>query len=238
MPLDVDLWPLHLIRNCRGFNAEHNRVEVNKAQVLAALRELLTDQWERFAKIAAQRDLARAADAFAAAVGVERSDTAPGDVAFGGIPRLLTVIEKWPGKVESDLNRFWNIDYRDRWRFDDTGQRRLTLRRIYARLSNLPADSALAIAMNDGKLHRTGAELLLMDLYEVLAGRRHPSRTMTDEQIAERDAIAAADEKARTAYQERMAKREERQMNSMLKTARENARISRDGAHAQEASTL
>lgn len=46
--------------------------------------------------------------------------------------------------MEADLSRFHNIDYRDRWRFDAQGRRRLTLRMIWVRVKHLPTDSAVA----------------------------------------------------------------------------------------------
>ncbi len=134
------------------------------------MRELLGAQWPAFvaATPPKKRHLVPASNAFAAAVGVPADEGIKTDIAFGGVPpRLLNLIDEWPGKVESDLNRFWHIDYRDRWRFTRRGQRKLTLRQIHERLSNLPVDSALAIAINNGRLHYTNTDLLLMDLFEL-----------------------------------------------------------------------
>lgn len=131
--------------------------------------------------------------------------------------------------VESDLARFWATDYRDRWRFDTDGRRRLTLRQIHARLSHLPADSAIAIAMN----RRSPMELLLMDLYEPLAGRPHPARPLTAEQVAERNAEAARQRKAREDYEKRRSASGHRGVPDGLANARANALRGRS-AHAQE----
>lgn len=214
IPLDVDSWPLDLIRGCRGMRGD--QVVPNIPALLAAMRGLLGTQWRDFLDAAPERrNLAEASNAFAAAVGLPGN--LPADVAFGAIPRVLMIIDTWPDKVESDLDRFWSIDYTHRFLFQ-AGRRRLTLRRIHTRLENLPVESALAIAMNDGKFHKTGAELLLMDLYEALRGTRHPSRPMSAQEIAERDGEKAKAEKAKADYEKRKAAR-----SGVLNQARANA---------------
>ena len=129
------------------------------------------------------------------------------------------MLELWPSAVESDLARFWQLDYRDRWRFDVDGHRKLTLRQINARLSHLPADSALAIQMG----RRSPVELLLMDIYEPLAHRVHPARPLTPEQAAERHAEAAAKAKARADYEKRRVAQGHRKVDTALENARANA---------------
>jgi hypothetical protein len=74
--------------------------------------------------------------------------------------------------VESDLSRYHNIDYRDRWRFDADGVRRLTLRMINVRLKHLPADSATAIA--DGGDGWTLSDHMRAHIYGATAGEKHP----------------------------------------------------------------
>lgn len=179
-------------------------VVVSHVALAGALSDLLGGQWDDFAHAAPhRRDLVPASHAFAAAAGFPCGD--PLDKAWGSIPRLLSVLETWPTAVESDLQRFWGIDYRDRWRGG------LTLRQIAARLSHLPADSALAVTMG----RRSPTELLLMDIYEPLAGRAHPSRPMTPQQIAERNAKAEEKSAAIARYEARKVDR--------LATARANA---------------
>jgi len=223
IPLDVDTWPLEHLRYSVGYARDRGSV-VNHIAVAQALEEILGDQWDDFVTAAPRRrDLVPASQSIAAAVGIAASDQRGPDGqlfdrAFGSIPRLLAVLQSWPTAVESDLMRFWNLDYRDRWRFDD-GRRRLTLRQIHARLSHLPADSALAIAMG----RRSPVELLLMDIYEPLAGRAHPARPLTPEQAAERHAEATAKAKARTEYEKRRIAQGHRKVSSLLDTARANA---------------
>jgi uncharacterized protein YdaU (DUF1376 family) len=227
VPLDVDSWPVGLIRRCRGMQS--GQVVANPSVVIAALKVLLGQQWPDFVAVASKRKhLVEASNVFAAAVGI--GGDVPSDVAFGGIPRLLLTIDTWPDKVESDLNRFWQLDYQHRFLFE-AGRRRLTLRKIHTRLSNLPTDSAVAIAMNGGKLHKSGTELVLMDLFEAQTGRRHPSRPMSAAEIAAREAEKAAEDKARADYQKRMAKQDFRKTG--LELARANAQ---EGNHAQAAS--
>lgn len=58
--------------------------------------------------------------------------------------------------MEADLQRFYGIDYRDRWRGGD-----LTLRRIAVLVRHLPPESAVALIERDGKPHWTlEAELI------------------------------------------------------------------------------
>ena len=212
------------MRSCVLVGAD-GAVAVDHAAVITVCEELLGEQFEQFLDAVPTRaQLLPASHAMAEAVGIGRSRDAYSDQwdrAFGAIPRLLALLDAWPTAVESDLSRFWGVDYRDRWRFDD-GRRRLTLRQIHARISHLPADSALAVAMD----RRSPTELLLMDIYEPLAGRVHPSRPLTAAQLAERNAEQAARKKAMADYEARRAARGDR-MGDRLTTARANAQRSR-----------
>jgi hypothetical protein len=223
IPADVDTWPLDYVRYSIGYTKDGKSI-VNHIAIAQALEELLGDQWDDF-MIAAprRRDLIPASQAFAAAIGIGASnqrgpDGQLVDRAFGSVPRLLAVLASWPTAVESDLARFWNLDYRDRWRFED-GRRRLTLRQIHARLSHLPTDSALAVEMG----RRSPVELLLMDIYEPLAHRVHPARPLTPEQAAERHAEANAKTKARADYEARRVAQGHRRVSAGLENARANA---------------
>lgn len=220
IPLNVETWPLDQIKTSLYVGPDRDIV-VNHIAVADGLSRLLGEQWDAFTEAAPRRrDLVPATNAFAAAVGFPTGPSRDGlpDKAWGAIPRLLAVLEAWPTAVESDLHRFWGIDYRDRWRGT------LTLRQIHARLSHLPADSALAIAMG----RRSPVELLLMDIYEPLAGRAHPARPLTPEQLAERQAEAAAKAKALADYEARRAARGDR-VSTGLANARENAERSLKG---------
>ena len=223
IPADLDTWPLDTIRVSIGFTSERQPA-INYIAVAQALEAILGDQWPDFLTAAPKRrNLVPASQAFAKAAGVGASDQIasdgkPLDRTFGSLPRLLAVLQTWPSAVESDLSRFWGVDYRNRWRFR-RGRRLLTLRQIHIRLSHLPADSALAIALG----RRSPTELLLMDLYEPMAGRVHPARPLTPEQLAERNAEAAAKAKARADYEKRRTAQGHRDVATGLENARANA---------------
>lgn len=213
LPLDVDSWPLADIEQCVGVRikgpvAPAGTVSVDYAKVAAALKAILGDQWPEFQRLAPKGALlVKASNRFAAAVGIPAG---AGDRAFGGLPKLLVRLSRWPDHIESDLHRFWGIDYRDRWRFDENGCRRLTLRQVFARLSNPPRESRLAIALNGGKELQSDTALAVMDLQEAFTGRRHPSRPMSPEEIAARQAQAAQLEKSKTAARAQAAKHTKR----------------------------
>lgn len=80
--------------------------------------------------------------------------------------------------MESDLSRYHQIDYRDRWRYDDNGVRKLTLRMIAVRIRHLPADSSIAIARG-GSGWLIG-DYLLADLFHATSGRAHPANPRPD----------------------------------------------------------
>lgn len=231
IPLDVDTWPLDAVARSLGVVPRSGEIVVNHIPLAQALQGILGEQWRAFTAHAAprRRDLAPASEAIAEAAGFATADQIPGQArAFAGLPRLLAVIKRWPTAVESDLNRFWGIDYRDRFRFDPDGRRLLTLRQVHARLQHLPGDSALAVAMN----RRSPVELLLMDLYEPLAGRAHPARPLTPEQIAERADAAAKMAKARAEYEKRRVAQGHRsgdKIATALDNARANAQRGRNG---------
>ena len=74
--------------------------------------------------------------------------------------------------MESDLSRYHNIDYRDRWRFEPDGMRRLTLRMIAVRIRDLPDDAATRLAV--GGNGWTLGNLLAAHNYGAMSGQRHP----------------------------------------------------------------
>ena len=218
LPLDADSWPLQLISRTVHVN-ELDRIFLRRRTVSDALEKLLGDQWDGFAAQARRRDIVAASQAFATAIGF--APTAASDVAFGSLPRLLQLIDRWPAKVESDLDRFWGIDYGDRWRFDDNGRRVLTLRRIHTRLSNLPVNSALAIALNGGRQELSDAALVLMDIFEHTFKKAHPSRPLTREQLIARRTEVARAEEAKAKHLAR--RRKNRNRDDMKQIARRNA---------------
>ena len=85
---------------------------------------------------------------------------------------LLRLLRDHARAVESDLSRYHQIRYSDRWRFDSNGGRRLTLRELAARVAHLPPESATSRALGgDGwRLE----DHLLADIYGATAGQAHP----------------------------------------------------------------
>ena len=102
--------------------------------------------------------------------------------------------------MESDLSRFHHIDYRDRWRFDSEGRRKLTLRMIAVRVKHLPSDSATAIAT--GGNGWTLADHLLADVYQATSGNPHPWKPKQDK------GSDPAHEKAKRAARARVRERQ------------------------------
>lgn len=75
--------------------------------------------------------------------------------------------------MEADLQRFYGIDYRDRWRGS------LPLRRIWVLIKHLPRESAIADLQRDGQLDWSIEAHLLDDIRITLAdgkSKPHPQR--------------------------------------------------------------
>lgn len=94
----------------------------------------------------------------------------------GGIARLRRFVVEHEGAVEADLQRFYGIDYRDRWRYHD-GRRVLTLRRLGVLIRHLPAESAVALIHRDHEPYWSVEAHLLDELRISLTGsQRKPSK--------------------------------------------------------------
>ena len=78
--------------------------------------------------------------------------------------------------IEADLSRFHTLRYSDRWRFDENGHRRLTLREIWVRIQTLKGDAELVLLSNDGKPRWDYEHYLLADLFHALTNKPHPWR--------------------------------------------------------------
>lgn len=104
--------------------------------------------------------------------------------------------------MEADLRRFYGVDYRDRWRTDDTGRARLTLRQLGVYLAHLPPDAAVVRAVNGARTGWTRTENLLAGIFRALTGEDHPETrgARRDPGVSEQ-AIAAA--RARAAERRR-----------------------------------
>lgn len=70
------------------------------------------------------------------------------------------------------------VDYRDRWRFDENGNRKLTLRRIGVLVRRLPPNSAVAVAL--GGSGWTLGDYLTASIWQAFTGQPHPAVPVTD----------------------------------------------------------
>ena len=78
--------------------------------------------------------------------------------------------------MEGDLRRYHGIRYSDRWRFDENGSRRLTLREIWVLMQDLPGDSRVVKHLNGGRPRWDDETFLIADLIHVWTGKPHPAR--------------------------------------------------------------
>lgn len=205
IPLDVDSWPAAVAATVR---VEDGRVAVHYGHLAEALQELLGGQWPHFLAVAPKRkELVPASQAFAAAVGLPMADRL--DVAFGAIPRLLRDLEQRPNDVELALHER-GVDLRDRYRFT-AGRRNLTLRKIAVLLY--------------GKRELSDAAKAVMDLFEVMSGRPHPSRPLPPGEREKRESTAEKQERATAEYKKRRAPQK---TSSVAQTAMANAQMRKE----------
>lgn len=80
--------------------------------------------------------------------------------------------------MTADLQRHYGTDYRDRWRFDADGHRKLTLRMLAAFVWNMPTDSAFRTALNGGEREWEISDYLLAQNVQVSAGSDKPHPAM------------------------------------------------------------
>ena len=88
----------------------------------------------------------------------------------------MRLIRDHEDKVEADLSQYHHVRYTDRWRFDDQGQRRLTLREIAVRLYDLPERSQVRRLYTGGDPQWGITDYLLADMIHVWTGKAHPAR--------------------------------------------------------------
>ncbi len=158
---------------------------------------------------------------------------------FVALRGFLALLRTKPELVESDISLFHHLDYRDRWRRDPDGVRRLTLRMIYVRVLNLPATSALSLHFSGGNSAWDLHAHILADLAKHVAGIEYPDRPgatsnggLTPEEKAEQQ---AASERRKQAARERARAHNSQTATTVhddIRRARENARSLEGGANA------
>lgn len=164
IPLRLEDWPLAPLRAGRyfaGVDALLNNQPIPPADPLVD-------------------DYRELSDAMAEACGVGRLPEQPPapDAWFGGVPRLLHLLRDYEDDVASDLQRFWHIDYRDRF----TGG--LTMRRIWSCVRRSQPTSALAIAGNYGREVWTEQTFATARVWEALTGQHYEGRPLTEPELA------------------------------------------------------
>ncbi|MFV8236326.1 hypothetical protein [Mycobacteroides chelonae] len=123
--------------------------------------------------------------------------------------------------VESDLSTFHHIDYRDRWRRDSEGIRRLTLRMIHVRVTHLPATSALSLHFSNGKSAWDLHAHLMADMVTAWTGHqydRNGEQAQAQKQATERR------EKRRESARKRARAHNSRSVADDIARAKHNAR--------------
>lgn len=163
IPARLEEWPLDQIREGRRVTAVESLLNGQSPGRSSPLID----------------DMRELSDAMAEAVGVGRlpEDPAAPDRWFGGLPTLLRLIDHYEADVESDLKRFWGLDYTDRF----TG--RLTLRRIWACVRRTDPASAIARADNGGKHVWTEPDFIMAGVYQALTGQVYPGRPLKPDEL-------------------------------------------------------
>ncbi len=81
--------------------------------------------------------------------------------------------------MEADLARHYSIDWRDRWRLDEHGRPRLTLRRLWVLLQHLPSESALGSIDRNGHPEWRLEHVLLAHVWQQTARSKKPHPMLT-----------------------------------------------------------
>lgn len=162
IPLRIEDWPLEQIRARRFVHA----VNLLLGGQDAGPATLIDDY----------RDLS---DAMANACGVARlpEDPAAPDRWFGGVITLLRLIDQFEADLASDLKRFWQVNYRDRF----TGG--LTLREIWTYVRRSEPTSCIARADNGGRHVWTEPDFIMAGVYQALTGEVYPGRPLKPEEL-------------------------------------------------------
>lgn len=101
---------------------------------------------------------------------------------------FMVLVGRWPRELEADLQQYYNVRLVDVYRRDSG----VTWRQVMVLTDQLPPSSRFRAAATD-QPPITGEQLLLMELWEALAGEKHHLR---DQAGARRKAAEAAEREA------------------------------------------
>lgn len=160
--LNLERWPTRLIRAGRRLDAVDVLLDGQELDELALL-----DDYREISNLMAD------------AVGVAQLPETPDapDEWFGGVPTLMRLVEDHEDDVASDLRRFWNVRYAERFAGN------LTLREVWTYIRRLPSESAIARANNGGNEVWTESLYIQATLYQVLTGKPYPGRPLKPEEV-------------------------------------------------------
>lgn len=127
---------------------------------------------------------------------------------WGSICTLMWLLRHYEWAIEGDLSFYHHRRYTDRWRFDADGRRLLTVREIWNLIRANPTTSTLATALNGGRRVMSETEVLIADLYSVMAGRLHPHHPAALQLAAE---AAAEEQRIEALRVERVAEKRARE---------------------------
>ena len=107
--------------------------------------------------------------------------------------------------MEADLQRWYQLDYRDRWHPDR--RQRLTLRRLLVLVFRLPGESATMRALNDGKpVIDSLVQIFLADIWQASAQSKKPHPLIADARQASKSKRVTADRRVLLAAAKRRAR--------------------------------
>lgn len=93
---------------------------------------------------------------------------------------LLCLLRDHADAVEADLSRYHHLDLRDRYAFDESGRRKLTVRMIAVRVKHLPPESAVMTALRDGRAHWSLTDQLVAHVWQAVARSKEPHPLLAD----------------------------------------------------------
>lgn len=148
---------------------------------------------------------------------------------------FLALLDEHSDLVEADLSAFHHLDYRDRWRRDPDGLRKLTLRMIYVRVKYLPAKSALSLHFSGGtsawdlKAHILADIVLLLSSQEAEYPGR-PGRSADGKPSETREQFEERKARARDRARAHNAAPHMADVHAAVAQAKSNARADQGGA--------